>query len=182
MKKIVIASIIGIIVFAVIATVAVGGYVMSVFNRADSLVTLYNGKLETNKADFDNMTKVISQSAQVSKAQMDKLKEIYNSYAEARTGTAASDAIMKWVQESVPNVDTSVMSNLQNIIVANRNGWTERQRELVGITVEYNTMLKVRPSKWVLSGYSKLDPVVITSEDTVQTFNSKQENNIKLDL
>lgn len=168
--------------FLIIILLALGGYTMSVFNRADTLLELYNGKVKTNQSDFDNMSKVISQTAQVSKAQMERLKEIYNSYAEARTGKGASDAIMKWVQESVPNVDTSVMSNLQNIIVANRNGWTERQRELVGITVEFNTLLSVRPSKWFLNGYDKLDPLVITSEDTEQTFRSKQENNTKLDL
>jgi len=175
--------IIGIVAFLIISAVVLGGYTLSVFNRADSLITLYEGKVQTNKADFDNMSKQIKQTAQVSKAQMDKLKEIYTSYAEARTGEGdSSNAIMKWVQESVPNVDTSVMTNLQNIIVANRNGWTERQRELVGITVEYNTMLRVRPSKWVLRNYTKLDPAIITSEDTEQAFHSGQDNNTKLDL
>lgn len=178
------AILIGIVTFLGIGVVSVSLYGVGLYNEANTLVTTYDAKVSANKADFDNVTKVISQTAQVSKAQLDKLQNIYTSYAQARTGQDAAGAIMKWVQESVPNVDTTTMNNLQNIIVASRNGWTERQKELVDISREYNTMLARFPSNIILGvlGFKKIDPLVVTSENTEKAFETKQDNNTKLDL
>lgn len=167
-----------------LGVLSLGGYGIGLYNQAKTLNNQYSAKISANKADFDNVTKVISQTAQVSKAQLDKLREIYNSYAEARTGKDASKAIMNWVQESVPNVDTTTMNNLQNIIVSSRNGWTERQKELVDISREYNLMLEKFPSNVILGflGFKLIDPLVITSSATEEAFETKKDDNIKLDF
>lgn len=186
MKTVSIISAILVTVFLAIflSGVSLVGYGITTFNQAQTLTTQYEAKVDANKTDFDNVVKVIGQTSQVSKAQLDKLKEIYVSYAEARTGKDAQQAIMNWVQESVPNVDTSTMNNLQNIIVSSRNSWTERQKELVDISREYNTMLAKFPSNFVLGifGFKEINPLIITSADTEKAFQTGQDNNTNLGL
>jgi hypothetical protein len=167
----------------ILGVVSLFGYGISVFNTANTLKITYEAKISSNEADFDNMRKTIGQTTQVSKAQMDKLKEIYVQYADARTSDAAG-AVMNWVQESVPNVDSTTFNNLQNIIVAGRNGWTARQRELVDISREYNALLVKFPSNILLGtfGFQKINPLIISSSDTKESFSSGEENNTKLDF
>lgn len=182
--NIIIAVALGVAALVILAALGLVGYGIGIYNQANTLKTTYEAKIGANKADFDNVSKVIGQTAQVSKAQLEKLKDIYTSYAEARTGKDAGKAVMNWIKESVPNVDTSTMNNLQNIIVASRNGWTERQKELVDISREYNTMLATFPSNVLLGlfGFQKIDPLVVTSANTENAFQTKQDNNTNLGL
>lgn len=160
---------------------SLAGYGITLFNTSNTLKLTYEAKVSSNEADFDNMKKVIGQTAQVSKAQMDKLKEIYVEYADARSSDA-SKAIMNWVQEAVPNIDASTFNNLQNIIVSSRNGWTARQRELVDISREYNTLLVKFPSNIFLGffGFQKINPLIISSSDTKESFKTGEDNDTNL--
>jgi hypothetical protein len=158
--------------------VSLMGYGVSTYNTATDLKNQYEAKISANKADFDNVKKVILQTAQVSKTQLDKLQEIYVKYADARTSDVTG-AVMNWVQEAVPNIDTSTMNNLQNIIVSSRNSWTNRQKELVDISREYNLLLVKFPSNILLSvfGFKKIDPLVITSTETEKAFETGKDDN-----
>jgi len=179
--KTILLSLIALIGAAVIILASFTMWGVSVYNTANTLKVTYDAKISANQADFDNMKKTIGQTAEVSEVQFQKLQEIFVSYAEART-EEASGALMRWVQESVPNVDTQVMTNLQNIIVAQRNGWTSRQKELVDISREFNGMLVRFPSNILMGffGMSKIEPLVITSSDTKKSFESGEDNDTKL--
>lgn len=158
---------------------------VSTYNQAAGLKNLYEAKLKANTASFDNMWKTISQSVQVADKQKDALKEIFNSHAAARSQGAQNDQlIMKWVQESVPNVDVSVYRNLQNIITSSRDGWTMRQLELVDIARQYNQSLVQFPTNVFLRifGFQPIEAKVITSERTEKTFETSQDNDVKLKL
>lgn len=177
--KTVLLSIVGAVA---ILTVSLFGWVVTTYNTASTMKVTYEAKVSANQADFDNMKKTISQTAQVSEEQFKKLQEIFVGYAEART-EEASGALMRWVQESVPNVDTSTMNNLQNIIVAQRNGWTSRQKELVDISREFNSMLVRFPSNVLLANVfsmSRIDPLVITSTGTKESFTTGVDNDTQL--
>ena len=108
-----------------IATTFIGAY-----NGATDFKVTIEAKIKDNKNEFNNMKTKILQVAQVSTEQMESLNRIFNSYAQARSGKGNDDKlIMKWISESIPNVDTSTFKNLQNIIVSSRDAWTMRQKE-----------------------------------------------------
>lgn len=159
-----------------------GLYCLSTFNTATSLKVRYDAKLKANEASFDNMWKKIKGTAEVTDAQKAALKEILIGYAQARsTGGGSNDgSLARWVQESVPNVDTSTFNNLQNIIAGSRDSWTFNQLELVDIAREFNRMLEVQPSGLILSifgRFEKIDAKVITSTRTQETFaNGKDDD------
>jgi len=153
------------------------------YNSATGLKVSIEAKIKDNKNEFDNMKKKISQVAQVSSAQMEALADIFNTYARERSGNSIDDnLIMKWVQESVPNVDISTYKNLQNIIVSSRDAWTMRQKELIDLQREYNTMLKKFPSNIILSmfGFKEIDIPVIISTETQKVFETQKDDDVSV--
>lgn len=158
-----------------------GGAVISKHNGLAVLRVGYETKLTDNTSEFDNTKKKISQVAQVSDMQMNKLKEVYTAYAEARTNKS-NNLLMSWVQESVPNVDTSTFNNLQNIITGSRDAWTMRQKELGLIAQQYNQQLIVFPWNFImpLLGHKAISIKVITSTATEQSFETGKDDDTKL--
>jgi len=164
----------GILVLAVIILLS---YSVSVLNREVDLRTLIETKQKDNTSEFDNMWKKISQSAQVTTAQKDALKEIFVEYADARTNEG-SGKLMSWVQESVPNVDTVTFNNLQNIITSSRDAWTMRQKELLDFSREHNLLLRKFPSNLICSlfGRKEINIQLVTSTRTQESFATGVDN------
>lgn len=154
-----------------------------VYNDQASLKTQYEMKVAANSATFDNTWKVISQSAQVAESQKDALREIFEGYASARTGTSDnSNRVMTWIKESVPNADLATYRNLQNIVVGSRDSWTRNQLELVEIARQYNLNLSVIPRGLLLKvvGFTQITPKVITSTRTERVFESGKDDEVTL--
>lgn len=175
---------IGLATFGVIfiSVIMLIGMVISYSNQEATLRTAIETKQKDNTSEFDNMFKKITQVAQVSQKQMDILKDIFISHAEARSGGNDSNLIMKWVQESVPNVDTSTMNNLQNIITSSRDAWTMRQKELLDLSREHTQLLRLFPSNFILSflGRKTIDVKIITSSRTEEVFKTGKDDSLEL--
>ncbi len=157
-----------------IATTFIGAY-----NGATDFKVTIEAKIKDNKNEFNNMKTKILQVAQVSTEQMESLNRIFNSYAQARSGKGNDDKlIMKWISESIPNVDTSTFKNLQNIIVSSRDSWTMRQKELIDLQREYNRLLRRFPSNILLSilGFKEVEIPVIISDNTEKVFETGKDN------
>lgn len=179
MNKMIGWSIIGVVAFL---GINIGVYFMTTLNREASLNTTKVAKQLDNTSELDNLKKKISQTVQISEKQFENLKSIIVGNAEARSSGGNTDAIMTWVQESVPTVDTSVYNNLINIITSSRDAWTMRQKELIDIDREHRLMYNTYPSKWVLTiiGRKPSDIIVITSTDTEEIFKSGKDDDVKL--
>lgn len=159
-----------------------GVYIAGTYNSEASLKVLYEAKLKDNNSQFDNMWKKIQQSAQVTNEQKSALKDIFTSYATARSSDQEGGSLAKWVQESVPNVDTKTFQNLQNIITSSRDSWTEQQKELIDIARQYNQALQVFPSNIVLHsfGFAAVDPAIVTSARTDKAFSTGKDDDVTL--
>jgi len=162
--------------------IAIAAYVVGTYNSEASLKVTYDAKLKDNNSQFDNMWKKIQQTAQVTNEQKNALKDIFTSYAQARTGTGDGGSLAKWTQESVPNVDTTTFKNLQNIITSSRDSWTENQRELIDLSRQYNQPLQTFPSNVILRcfGFTHLDPTIVTSTRTDNAFKSGKDDDTSL--
>lgn len=157
---------------------------VGMYNTEASLRNGYDMKVRANETVFDNMWKKIAQSSQVTDAQKNALKDIFTSYATARTGNGDGGSLMKWTQESVPNVDVSVYKNLQNIITGARDEWTANQVALIDLAREYNNNLSVFPSNIFLKffGFEKIDPKIVTSTRTDNSFKTGKDDDTSLNL
>ena len=170
-------SVIGVVLLGIVMFI---GMFISASNREATLRTAIEAKQKDNTSEFDNMYKKILQVAQVSEKQMSILKDIFVSHASARTGNGDGGSLMKWVQESVPNIDTSTMNNLQNIITGSRDSWTMRQKELIDLSREHTKLLRVFPSSVILSmlGRKEIDIKIVTSSRTAAAFETGKDDDM----
>lgn len=138
-------------------------------------------KQKANQATFDNMWKKIAQVAEVTDAQKNALKEIFVEHARARTSGGSTDgSVMKWITESVPNVDVSVYKNLQNIITSARDSFSSDQLALLDLKREHDTLLSVFPSVIFVGGRPRIDVQIVTSGRTDGAFSSGKDEDTKV--
>jgi len=177
---------VGLIIAGALMLIVVGfGLVigLSYISYSNNEIRLRNtieAKQKDNTSEFDNMWKKIAQVTQVTEKDRDSLMQVFNSYAAARTGGDNNQLVMKWIQESIPNVSNELFKNLQNIIVSSRDSWTMRQKELISINNERNILLEQFPGSFFLSGRPKIEIKIITSSRTDKTFETGKDDDTDL--
>lgn len=160
-------------------------YIVSINNSESKLRNTISSKQLDNQNEYDNMWKKISQISQVTIEQKNALKEIFVEHARARNSGGGNSLIMKWVQESIPNIDTSTFNKLMNVIVSSRDSFTMRQKELISLNNEHKIMVdpNIFPTGLILSsifGRKAIDITIILSDRTEDVFKTKKDNNINV--
>lgn len=175
-------AVLGVFGIIVIGSFMVAGTFISYFNRDTNLRVLMEAKQTDNQSEFDNVKKKILQVAKVTDKQMESLKEIFVSYADART-SQDSEKMMNWVQEAIPNVDTKTFDNLQNIIVSSRDAFTMRQKELIDLKREHDALIKMFPGNIILGmimGKKPFEIQIVTSTRTKESFKTGVDDDTDL--
>lgn len=176
-KLIVGLGIVGVIALGALMVI---GTVISTSNQEVALRTTIETKQRDNTSELDNTIKKIGQSAQVTTAQKEALKEIIVGNAQARSSKGGSLAL--FVKEAVPNIDTSVFNNLMNVITSSRDAFTQRQKELLDLSREHNNLMRRFPSGVILSllGRKEIPVQIVTSTRTTEAFSSGKDDDTKV--
>lgn len=179
MKKTLIIGGISMAILFLFAVIIIGS-VISTSNQEVQLRTTIEAKQRDNHSELDNTLKKISQTAQVTTAQKEALKEIIVGNSEARSTKGGS--LFTSVREAVPNVDTSTFNNLMNIITSSRDAWTMRQKELLDLSREHTTLLRRFPFGFILSmlGRKEIPVTIVTSTRTEEAFQSGKDDDTKV--
>lgn len=150
---------------------------VSYSNKEIQLRNLITAKMKDNTSEFDNLWKKINQVSKVAIKDRELLKDIFNSYASARTPQGGDAPLMRWVQESVPNVNQSTFANLQNTIISSRDNWTMRQKELIDYKREHDNIRLMFPSSLFVGSRPEIQVTIITSTKTEETFKKGKDDN-----
>lgn len=179
-KKVMIA--VAVLGVGVVLALGVGMSVVSAHNREVRLRDTLLAKQVDNQSEYDSLWKKIAQATEVTEEQRQALLQIFREHAAARGGGTSGNALVKWMHESVPQVDTTTFNNLQNIIAGSRDRFAMRQKELLDIKREHDIVLDSFPSGAILAmlGREKLEVTVITSQRTQETFRSGLEDDVRL--
>jgi hypothetical protein len=153
-------------------------YGIGVSNKEARLRNQITAKQTDNTNEYDNMWKKIKQSAEVTDGQKEALRQIFVDHAKARSGDGGKNAVMLWIKESIPNVDTSTFNQLMNIVTGSRDRFTMRQKELLDFKREHDNMIDTFPSSMILSflGRGKIDVVIVTSTRTKEAFRTGEDD------
>ena len=151
-------------------------------NKEVQLRNLITNKQTDNKNEMDAMWKIIDQNAQVTVLQKNALMDIFNGYATARTGDDSSASLMKWIKETVPNVDQSTYTKLMNTITAQREGFKFRQKEILDFKREHDNLVTTFPNVIfaTILGRHKIDVVIVTSTRTENAFKTGKDDDTTL--
>lgn len=119
-------------------------------------------KLTDNKNELSNMMQKISQTVQVSDRQAQKTLELVTGYAEARGGVKEG-GLVSALHEAIPNQDLKTYEQLIPIITAARDRWTMRQKELIDLKREHDTLRTIFPASMVVGGRPEIKITVVAT-------------------
>lgn len=174
-KKIVLISV---IVLVAIAICSVVGMYFSYNNSEINLrkqAEAQRGKIE---ATYDKLWKVISQKAQVSEQYKETFKEIYPELISGRYADDNNGTLMKWIQESNPDFDTSLYKDLMQSIEIERNGFLKAQERMLDIIREHSVLISRYPSKWFISNDEPIEYEVISSSQAKYLMTTGLEDDV----
>lgn len=154
---------------------------------------------------FDNMFKVIAQTAQVPTQYMEKskeaFKEIYQPLIEGRYQDKdgnQKDVLMNWVVESNPQFDmasaATLYAKIQEVVEIQRNQFTKQQSKLIDLHRSHTVFCSTFWNKNIFGMGSRLIPVcegesspgdsfcvrLIDSGKTGEVYRTGQDNDIDL--
>ena len=174
-------TIIGIATFIAICFVTLFGNIIGLYNQEVSLRNKIEAKQTENMSNFDNMWKKIKQSTNVADKYKDGLKEVLEVYTLGRSDKS-DNMLMKWGAEAVPNFDSTIYKQLNNIIVASRDDFALNQRELIDLKRAHDNLITVFPNNIVFALFKveKIDIKVVTSTKTQETFDTQLDDEVQL--
>ena len=127
----------------------------------------------------------IMEMAQVPEMQRDDVKEVITAALEGRYGADGSQAVFQAINESNPQIDSTVYVKLQQTMESGRKDFEREQRRMVDAVSTYKTELRKMPSGFFLRmlGFPTIDLALyepVTTERVREMFETKTEEHIKL--
>lgn len=175
-KKVTIISIIAIIVMALFTIV---GMYISANNQERQLRNLaeaQRGKIETQ---YDAMWKIIQQKAKVTDEYKDSFKEIFIGIIDGRY-SKGDGSLMKWIQESNPNFDSSMYKDLMNTIDIKRTEFMNTQNRMLDIIREHKNLCMTAPMCWFIANKAEIEYTIVSSTRTKETIQTGIDDDIEL--
>lgn len=175
-RNIIISAIATIVV--VFGITLVGTY-LSVNNEEKQLRNLaeaQRGKIETQ---YDAMWKIIQQKAKVTDEYKDSFKEIFVGIIDGRY-SQGDGSLMKWIQESNPNFDSSMYKDLMATIDIKRTEFMNTQNRMLDIIREHKNLCMMAPKCWFVSNNSEIEYTIISSTKSKATMQTGIEDDIEL--
>ena len=159
-----------------------GTSLISFSNTEVDLRSNYEAKTDANKADFDAMWKIISQTAQVPEQYKNGFAEVYGQIMEARYDKDAGGTLMRWITEQNPQFDSSLYARIQTVVEGQRTSFATRQKELRDVKREHDKLLRQFPGAFynVFLSRDELDVVLVTSDKTEKSFETGKDDSVNL--
>ena len=103
------------------------------------------------------------------------------SYTEGRSKDS-DNLLMDWTKEAVPNFDSSIYKQINNVIVASRDDFTKNQKILLDLSRQHNKFIQTFPNNiyCLILNIKEIPVQIVTSTKTQQAFSVGKEDDIKL--
>jgi hypothetical protein len=98
------------------------------------------------------------------------------------SGGSKDGSLMKWIQESNPQFNSSMYEKMMTTVEAQRNGFFAEQDIMQGIVKEGNAIVRKPPSSIVcaLFGLEKFEFEPISSSVSKQVMETREDNDLYL--
>lgn len=182
MKNVVLAllAVAGVCLITLICLV---GYVVGTLNTETGLKNQVYAQIKVNQTNYDTMWKIISQKAEISDKYKQTFAEIYPELISGRYKTGGS--LLKFITESNPNFDTSLLNQLSNAVEQYRVGFKLAQDKLIDLNLQHTNLIQKFPSGFVCTTFGRSeipesDVVIVTSGKTKEVFEKGQDDDAKV--
>lgn len=111
------------------------------FNRAVELEASISAQYQSNQNKYDEMWKVIKQTAKVPDKYKDDFKELLLAEVPAKYGPNGSQATVQWFQDRELNLPAAMYTRVQDVIEGNRAQFRQSQDLILDQQRAYQTHL-----------------------------------------
>jgi len=174
MKKGLIVGAVALVTLGIICAI-VG---ISASNKEIKLRSKITAQKEVCEAYYDKMWKVVSQKAQVAEKYEETFKDIYPKLIDGRYGDEKGGTLMKWIQESNPDFDTKLYSDLNLSIQAERAGFVAEEEMLIDLNNQHRIIRQTFPSSLFIGSRPDIEIIIVSSDDTKKVMTTGKENDI----
>lgn len=124
--------------------VVIGGVVLilSDRNRIINLEEAIETQHIVNQSNYDTMVKIARESAQVTEMYEKDFNKIYKDLIEGRNQD--ENLLFKVINESNPNLDSTVYTIIQRELSVNRKIFDNNQKKVLDKIIEYNSFVESR--------------------------------------
>ena len=165
-------------VIAVLAVILISLY-FNYNNREVALRKEAKAQEEKITTVHDTMWKILQQEAGVAKEYREAFEKIYPELISGRYGKDG-EGIIKFIQESNPDFDTSLYKQLMQSIEVQRSAFATSQQRMLDIIREHETLLETMPAKWFIKNKSRINYKVISSTYTNKVIETRVDDEVKL--
>lgn len=181
-SKLIKYGIIGVIVIGIFAIIS---SVISTSNEEVGLRNQFKQKMDERTAFYDKMWKTINQKGQIAVKNDSSFVRNINIIMENRKD--APGLVMKWLQESNPNANFNVVSelyaDLSRTIEGERDGFFMQEKAIMDIVLQHDNLMEKFPSGFILKTFMGRKNLVykpITSDRTDGVIKSGKDNDTKV--
>jgi len=138
-----------------------------------------------NQNNYSQYFNKLKETAQVPVMYSRDLQRIYDSAMKSRYGADGSQAMLQFIQEHNPQIDSGIYRQIQQVISYGRDSFEADQKALLDKKRVYEITLGQFPNgsiaRWI--GFPKQDPAhygIVTNAETDQAFSTAKVGPIKL--
>ena len=174
-------ALIGVIALTII--MMVGTMYFSYSNQDIRLRNLAAKEQQVTKIAFDNTWKIIQGKAQVADKYQGDFRKIYSEIMSERYSGDRAGALMSWVHEQNPNLDSSLYKEISNSIEVQRTLFAGAEERLLQIKQEDDNLIMTQPGAFFLQtlmGRKPIEVKTVTSDTTEKAFATGREDKVKV--
>lgn len=169
----------------VIGVVTVVGMYISAHNYAIAAENGIRYAHRNNQQILGQYSLKVQEAAGVTEVYANDVKDVVTAALEGRYGGDGSKAVMQWIQEQNPSVDSTVYVKVQQIIEAGRTEFQEAQKLLLSRKNAYDNQLDLflRGTFLRIAGFPKInmdDYDVVVSDHSNKAFETGIDTPVKL--
>jgi hypothetical protein len=154
------------------------GYI-SYNNSEVDIRTAIKASQDANKVVYDRVWKTIQQQTQVSSEYASQFQSIYKEIMDSRNQNSSA-TLARFIKESNPQFDSSLMKKLMTSIESNRMDFEREQKRLIDLSREHEKLIKTFPGTIFLRNTKTIDINLVTSSKTEANFKTGVDDDIDM--
>ncbi len=172
-------------IIALLALVVIGGglavWGVGVSNKEIDLSIKFEAQEKVMGAFYSKMFVILKQQAGVADQYKESFGSIYKDLIAGRY-SGEGQPLMKWIQESNPNFDTSLYNKLMASIEGQRNGFHIEQVKMIDIAATHKSLRLRFPTSTIVGSRDELVYVPILASEAKKVIETREETAEDLEL
>lgn len=130
------------------------------------------------KSRFDEMWKTIVQQHEVAVEERTTFNQVMIEISKSQSG--GEGKLVSFLKQAKIDVDSSLHKTVMTSISAQRAEFHRSQQKILQLKMQHDNIISGTISRYILAGRLPIDVQIVTSEKTEESFETGQDNDVRL--